>query len=1322
MLVLLLFLGSGRVLSIDVKRLSIEDGLSNSIVFSISQNSKGLIWVGTRSGINSYDGSQFNHYDLKTASSSLPAQGRHILYDANDNLWVGTTNGIFKYVEEKDIFEIASSKFLNFQNFKVFKIEADSKNQLWIGSSNSLFVFNPELDSLRQIKEINITVKDILCVNHHYTIVATIRGVYKINNSDFSVTPISVIKSINDTFSNKFVSSLNVDDKGQIWIAVSNKGLFIYDPDNETLNQVGSIQNYIGSGISISDIELVDDSTYLIATDGNGLLILDRDYAVKEHLIHIEDDDFSLSANGIRDIFVDSEKRIWISTHGGGICLFDPFLLPFNRIEHITNDLNSIANNNGKVVIEDQHNRLWFGTNKGISIYFPDEKKWEHISNTTNRPEVLGQNNVNSICQVDPDKIWVGSYGGGIDEVNINTFEVKPVFPKDKVESLIGSSFVYDIYKCSEGFIWIGLLRSQMVRYNPETREIVRYPIIDILQIEENESDKIVASSKQGLYILNKTSGEIRQYYHKPEDPLSISSSEINATHIADDGKIYIGTESGGLNIFDPENEEFIHFTIDHGLPSNSVYGIVNDHQGMIWLSTSNGISKFNPADKSFENYSVSDGLHISEFMRTSSIITENGMILFGGTKGFVSFYPDQINKISIPPKLIFTDLKISNLSVCVDPEKGPLKRAIDLTDKLTFGYRQNSFSLSFTGINYTNSIKNQYSWKLEGFEDDWSPRTKDNTATYTNIPPGNYTFKVRSTNLQDVWNGNERSITMEIKPTFFKTHLAYTIYFAILVTIVLMIFKFQRIRYEEQHAKEKIQFFVNLAHDLRTPLTLIQSPLSKILENNSLSKADEQYLSLSKRNADKLGQIFNQLLDFQKSDIRKMQLQVDEYDMVEYLRNVIFAFKPLLDKKLIDCNLTADREKLMVWFDMQKMDKVLYNLLSNATKYTQEGGEINVTAKADNKQCFIEIKDNGIGIPREQQKNVFKNYFRATNAINTAESGSGVGLILVKQLIEIHKGLISFESRPNEGTSLTIRIPMGKRHFQPSDFLDSAEKTRMTVSKTGKIYVPEILSEPVMNANGKGVEKSKKTKVVVAEDNNELRDFLIDSLKPYYRIFGAPNGKEALSVVEKIHPDIIITDVMMPEMDGTTLCVHLKRHIETCHIPIILLTALTDSEYKIGGYEMGADAYLEKPFDIKVLQSRIENLLKSRERLKDKFLRYSDLPEKIDFQSKIDQEFIQKAVQIVNDNLCECEFSVDKFCKLLYVSRSVLYRKLTALLDQTPQDFIKTLRLKKAVEYIRQTDMNVTEIAYQTGFSDPKYFTTCFKKQYGVSPSRYKG
>jgi signal transduction histidine kinase/AraC-like DNA-binding protein len=649
----------------------------------------------------------------------------------------------------------------------------------------------------------------------------------------------------------------------------------------------------------------------------------------------------------------------------------------------------------------------------------------------------------------------------------------------------------------------------------------------------------------------------------------------------------------------------------------------------------------------------------------------------------------------------------------------GPLQKRLDLTDNLSLDYNQNSFSISFIGLNYTNPVKNQYTWKLEGFEREWTPRISSNTATYTNIPPGHYNFRVRSTSDMNEWNGDERSIKIYIQPPFYRTMWAYFFYTIMIISVALMILQFMRIRYEEHHAKEKIQFFINVAHDLRTPLTLIQSPLSRITESKTLSETDKINLELAQKNAGKLSQLFNQLLEFQKADLNKLQVQIGAHDIVGHLKEVVTAFQPLLDKKKIACELKAPFEKLEVWYDELILDKIFYNLISNAIKYNKENGKIVITVKSDKSNCYIEVDDSGIGIPADQQKKVFRSYFRASNAINSAETGSGVGLMLVRHLVELHKGKIDFVSKAGEGTCFKIKIPIKWKNFITSDFVSDADvrSGRATKPAHELIHKDSQMNIPHSDVFAEG--RSKLPKVLVVEDSEDLRAFLANSLEPRYRVYGACNGREALSVIEKSHPDLILSDVMMPEMDGNMLCAHLKQHLETCHIPVILLTALTDNDYKIEGYDVGADAYLEKPFDIKVI-SRIENLLRSRVLLKDKFLNYHTPSDAIGYKSKIDQDFIQKAVKIVTDNVTDPEFSVEEFCKKIFISRPVLYRKLKALTDQSPQDFIRIIRLKKAIEYMTQADMNINEAAYQAGFSDPKYFSTCFKKHYGKSPSSY--
>ncbi|MFA8436877.1 MAG: two-component regulator propeller domain-containing protein [Marinifilaceae bacterium] len=1305
---------------IELRHLTIHKGLSNNIVYSIAKDEKSLLWFGTRNGVNRYDGKHFKHYDLLTddqlRSETNVAKYLHI--DQKGQLWVGTLNGLFLYNKEKDRFEQINGKNRKeLSSLRINVIKEDKNGKLLIGADNTAYIYNYQEDSLIKIKEINTPVLTLIPFNEDFFLAGTSNGIFKINTQNYRVGPFLDLKNIREQLINSYCNYLYKDPLGRIWICTVDQGVFLWNPKTEQFIECKSLNKAISKGIWIKKIIPLEENGFLVGVDGKGVYIMDESLQIVKNLNHQEDIPQSLSNNGVYDLLKDEERRIWVATYGGGINVYDPNFLPFEPIQHLLNNPNSLGNNTGRAVLEDDKGNVWFGTKKGVSIFDPGTKKWKHLYNNSNSKKLLGSNTILTLEQVNDNEIWMGSYGGGIDRVDLKTGNVSSVFRNKELEKNEGTIYVYKILKDRNQDVWIGSIRGKLLKYTPSTQKITSYPIYSVQTIYEGKNDYLYLGCREGFYLLNKKTGVYKLFLPQKGDLTSISSNSCFCFYEDAEGKVYIGTEGGGLNIFNPKTELFTHFTQKKGLPSNTVYGILPDANGKLWLSTTNGLSLFDPQTNKFDNYDLSDGLTIKEFNYGASCTTRDGKLIFGGESGFVTFDPLQIQKITLAPKLFFTDFKISNKSYPIGDPLTPLKKQIDLTDHIELNYHQNSFSLDFVGINYTNPVKNRYSWKLEGFEEEWTPATSVSSATYTNIHPGAYTFRVRTSNLRDIWNGDERTITIKVQPPFWQSYWAYGIYLILFIGIANFILKFIRIRMQEKNSNEKIQFFINVAHDLKTPLTLIKSPLTSLSTRESLSEQDSDLISMALKNVDKLHTHFTQLLDFQKAEMKKMQMQVDKHNIVEHLSEVSTSFKPLLEKKRLQFQLLSNREIIELWYDRLKFDKIFYNLISNAIKYTPEEGKITIHIDSLRNQCFIKVQDSGIGIPEDQQGNIFKRYYRATNAINSEETGSGVGLLLVKQLVNAHSGSISFTSKTGEGTTFTLKLKMGSNHFKPADFIEEQPKEK---------YIPVFKTtvKPVKETDERDAEKERVNenlpKLLIVEDSRELITFLANELKPSYQIMQASNGKEALELIKETEPDIIVSDIMMPEMDGRVFTAHLKKNIETCHIPIILVTALTSSDYKIEGYELGADGYIEKPFDLRILKSKISNLLNSHKVLKEKFLKQEDTSEQINYKNELDQEFIQKCMDIVNENMDNPNFSVEEFSKKLFMSRPVLYRKLKALTDQSPQDFVKIIRLKKSVELIKQSKYSISEIAYQTGFSDPKYFSTSFKKFYGVSPSKY--
>jgi signal transduction histidine kinase/ligand-binding sensor domain-containing protein/DNA-binding response OmpR family regulator len=1295
-----------------LKIISVKDGMSGSKVFSMVEDENGIMYFGTDSGLDRYDGTNFTHFNYPEENVSFPFRTQ-VFYDKNKNLWLGNNSGLFQFDFNQDKIIVPQTQREQLKLLNIRVISSDHYGRLWLGTDNSLCIYDYEKDLLINISELPFEVNSIEFINANLCLVGTSDGIFQVDINNLNV---GVFLSSENIFRDSQCSFIKKDSLNRIWICSLSKGIFIYDGKKDvSIRLLDNLDKIIPPETVIKDIYQTSKDRFLIATDGSGLFVLNEQLELVQHRFHNENDPESLSSNGIYDIYVDSNNRTWLCTYGGGINIIDPNNPSFGILKHIVNEQNSLGNNFARTIIEDSKGNIWVGTRKGISILSKQNGRWKHIYNSPESRKILGNNTTLTLCQVTETEIWAGSYGGGIDKININTLKVEPLFSISEFKERLGAPFVYSIKKDSKGEIWIAMLKSNIARYNLQTKKITHYPFQSIHSIAETSNNQLFLGSGDGLTVINLNDETYKIYQNTPGDKSTISNNTVYSFHELNEKEVMVGT-GRGLNIFNLETRTFKYYTQKNGLASDDIRSIIKDAIGNYWLGTTSGLSVFDINKEEFTNYENSDGIQISEFNYGSACTSSDGLIYFGGYNGIIFLEKGQFNKTTIVPEIFFTDFKIFNKTVSPSEKDSPLQGHINQTETINLKSRENSISFSFIGVNYSNPLKNNYSWKLEGFDETWVPTSQIPVATYTNLEPGSYTLKVKATNLSKQWNSKERAIQIIIAPPFWETYWAYTFYTIIMLGISFFILKFTKIQYEEKHSKEKINFFTQLAHDLRTSLTLIKSPLSRIHENNNLDKSDKEMLDLSQKNLQKLTQRFNQLLDFQKADLNKLQLQINRHDFIDHLNEAIVSFKPILESKKIEFEIKNKFKSLDVWYDKIKIDKVLLNLLSNAVKYTTENGKITIKCNTSRKYWNLEVCDNGIGIPKNQHNRIFNQYFRASNAINSSEVGSGVGLMLVKKIVDLHKGKISFNSELNEGTCFKIMIPLNLQSKTVSN-----EKVSVTEEISPSKPILPLVIDNKIEINENSHKSSKRAKVLVTEDSDELRNFLIQSLQDDYVVSGAANGKEGLKIVKTFHPDIIISDIMMPKMDGNTFCSKLKNDIETCHIPVILLTALTDSFFKIEGYHVGADDYIEKPFDIGILKSRIENLISSRKMLKDKFLKFI-APNKgeVTIKNNIDQIFLEKAVQLVNDNLLNTEFSVNELSKNLNVSRPVLYRKIKALTDQSPQEFIKVIRLQKAAEILRTKDSNIGETAYLTGFANPKHFSTSFKQHFGMSPSKF--
>lgn len=1281
--------------------LKVKDGLSSNITFKIVQDEKGIIWIASRNGIDRYDGSFIKHYDLWAVSN--PVNAAHDLeIDENGIIWVASAKGLFFYDKYKDKFIQLTSDYFKYQG-RIYDVLVDKSNQVWIGTAQGLFVYDIEKEQFTKEKTFlkNILVKSLFQDENGTVWISTDANNYHIKPNKSQPTV------FDESLKNELIVSYFQHENGELWIGTDNNGVFALDETYQIKRHIDLATNDLETG-AVRGISADKNNRILFGIDGGGLVILNEAGEIEEAFSYNEDKIGLLNDNGIYDIFIDDSEQIWMTTFGGGVNIYNPNQSAFELVQHEINNQNSLNNNFVRAFLEDKKGNWWFGTEKGVSKFDKNKNRWTHYFNEKGKNEILGNNAVLSLAEDNDGNIWIGTYSGGVTRLNPNTGQTTIFKNNTRNPNALGTNFIYCIHKDKNGDLWFGGIRGKVAKYNKETNSFQRYEVNAVFDISETSNGDLYFGTPSDMFLLSIENQQIKRLGLE-----GFNNLLIVALHNDNDGNIWIGTQSNGLLKYEIATQKVTQYLKKDGLPSNIVVGILEDENARIWVSTSRGISCLD--NGVFYNYDNQNGLGDLEFNIRSGGKTSDARFIFGGQNGFTLFAPKDFKNTNVEaPRLYFSDFKIGNQSVFPNfpnAEIAPINLPIDAAKTVVLDYTQNAFSFDFSAIDYSIASKHKYRWRLKRLEKDWSPATTNQTAVYTNINPGKYTFEVQTSVDGKNW-GKSRTIAIKIEPPFWRSTFAYLFYLIAITALGYLIYNYLNIRIREKNSEDKIQFFINIAHDLRTPLTLIKAPLQDLKSDNSISLQSKNKLHLIGKNTERLHQLMTQLLDFQKVDLGKMELLTREKDIIHYLKEKISLFKALAKAKNIQLKFESESDNIPLYYDTDKMDKVVYNLLSNAIKYTPEDGEIIVKAIQQKGNCILKFMDNGIGIPKEQQINIFKRYTRANNAVNYQIPGSGVGLMLTYQLVELQKGRIKLESEEGKGSTFTLTFLLGKSHLQPHQILDK----KVIVNPKRNFSLPTLNQAEttiIMTEN-----KQLHT-ILIVEDNPELQSYLADSLSISYNVLVADNGEQGLEIAKDENPNLIISDVMMPKMNGMEMCKALKADIETSHIPVILLTSLNNVNYKVEGIQLGADVYLEKPFEIDVLKAYIKNLIAIREGLKGKLKAKKLNVNKADFPNPIDHEFIEKIRTIVLENLENEQFSVEILCRTLLMSRPVLYRKVKALTGQSIQQFTNAIKLNKALELLKTNEHTISDVAYMTGFANPKYFSTSFKKHFGVSPSK---
>jgi ligand-binding sensor domain-containing protein/signal transduction histidine kinase/DNA-binding response OmpR family regulator len=1305
---------------------SVLDGLSSNTVWCINQDEKGYMWFGTKNGICRFDGYQFKSYQFNKNNPNSLGNNFIIAVTAFDHktYWVATQDGVYILDLERETFK--SLKGL--EHISVYDILRDRDGNMWIATrSRGVFHYHSKSGFLKNYRYSNKGPS--ISSDHTRKIVQDKWGRIWIGTFGEGVDVFDPVHKTlknyntkNSALSNNYVLTLYPDMKGNVWIGTFSGGLNVWSKDSHTFTSYRkSAGNSINDDIVRAIYQPAPDKLY-IGTE-KGLNELDLTSGIFSAFTKKTNDPFSLSDNAIYSICPDREGGIWVGTFFGGVNYFKRKSSGF-ELYYPNGDKQSLSGNAVSSFLEDSPGKFWIGTEDGGLNYFNSADRTFKQYPFEPGQQKLSYHNIHSLYKDRKGNIWIGTFAGGLNIFNPSTGKVKNYKNRPGDSTSISNDNIYSIYEDKDGEIWVGTTKG-LNKYDPATDSFKHINVFNfneniIYDIYEDDTRRLwFATYDIGLISFNRRSGKWQQYEANGKKD-ALSSNKIICILDDHSGNLWLGTDGGGLNRLNLLNNKVEVFDGDSGLHGNVVYGILQDDDRNLWLSTNNGLYNFRINEKTFIQYTNWDYLQSRQFNYKAFYKSSSGKFYFGGIKGFNSFYPDSIRTDKISKKVTFTNFQLFNKDVQIDDPNSPLKEPINYSNHITLSHDQSVIGLEYAALSYTAPNKTQYAYKMDGFDKNWNYVGNQRKATYTNLPAGEYTFRVKASSDPSHWNMEDTHIRITIKPPFHKTVWAYLIY-CLLAIAGFMTFrtylinktrrenqiKLERIKTkkEQEFYVQKMEFFIAMAHEIRTPLSLIMAPLEKLLNMKKWDSDEQKQLSVMDENSNRLLNLVNQLLDFRRIESDIYNIHKEDVELLSLIHIIYSRFSAIPYQKGIKFTLSTKISKLMVQVDPEAYTKILNNLLINAFKFTRTKVKISINepvVDANGLSYFsVSIEDDGIGIPQTEIDNIFTKFFKVSSGGHHYSNlgGTGIGLALAKSLTEKHDGKLEVISTENVNTVFKVLIPF---------VLSDPEE----VSITGEFEaLPDL--DPA--------EQEERVTVMVVEDDLSLNEFMVQSLKgDGFHVLNAVNGHEALLLLESKSVDLIISDVMMPVIDGMEFCNKVKTNINYSHIPLILLTARSNSESEIAGIENGADSYIIKPFKWKHVLAVVRNLLESRSTLKNKFAEQPFTTGTSLTTNNRDRKFMERVVEIIEERITDSQLSVEELSKDMNMSRSSLHKKLKSLSGYVPNEFIRLIRLKHAAKLILSNEYSISEISYMSGFNSHSYFSKCFVNQFKIPPSEF--
>lgn len=1352
------------------KHLNLARGLSNSTVEVLFQDSRGFIWIGTRDGLNRYDGSEVVVFknDVNDPNSISDNYITSIIEDHQHNLWIGTTNGLNCFDPKRVTFKrykhIGQGSLSH--NY-ITSIAERTNGKLWIGTfGGGINVLDPSTEKCTYIISKANSLKSnfinrVFVDADNRVFVGTEVGVQKLENENlFWFSDLEIHKIVGKNAVS--IKVINQDRSGNLVLGTNEDGLLLY---NDELNSFRLFQHSetapqtLGSNL-VRSIGIAKNGSVWVGCINGGLNLLDPISGKFYTYQNDPNDPESLSQRTVSAILADDQSNLWVGTHRGGVNVFMPNEGKFvhhkqenganNSIrkaigsDGASNLQSSLSYNDVKSFCEDENGNIWIGTDGGgLNLYNRKSGNYTHFKYNPTNKATLGSNEVLDIFEDKKGNLWLSTWGGGLNKYNGNgTFTRFKT--SDNPES-ISSNYVQKTFEDSKGNLWVGTYFGGLNLYDSQKKTFKRFVTgsggsrifgKNIVSIAEDRQGAIwVGTDDGGLNRIDSKTQFIRHYFNKEE-----KTPDLRVLFIDSKGRLWLGQK--GLFRYDKTQDRFSLFPKDEALTNEFIKGIVEDEMGNLWISTSTGIRELNPESETVHTYHFLDDPKGQEFEANAALRTKDGEIYFGGINGYHTFYPKNMTAEIFEPKLYFTDFQLLNKKIKPSDEDSPLPVAISFLEELDLSYRQSTFTLGFASLNFSSFENRSFKYKLEDWDQDWVTAGPENKANYTNVEPGTYTFRLMTANNAGTWSPQTKALKITIHPPFYATW-----WFRILVLLLvsygvfrLYIFrkdqaiqKLQEASKEEMHQMQ-LQFFTNISHEFRTPLSLILGPLEKLQQIDS-NPSSKNYYKIIHRNATRLMSLINELMDFRKAESGMLKLNVMEGSIFAFLSELTEEFEEIAREKKIKFEFLSNTYQKEVWFDRQILEKIVINLLSNAFKYTKENGkitleildslenyrpvfahslEINNEYQARN-YTYIKVTDNGVGISSESIPLLFERYYRKSDA----HLGSGIGLAFVKTLTLKHKGKINVYSERNQGTEIIISIPTAKKDYTEGELWVKNNAMTVSLDSIEPNYENHLQKNHLASLSKERSESSKPV-ILIVEDNLELSGFLKDNLAQTYQIMVAKDGQEGLELAKSTFPNLIISDIMMPVMNGIELCKRIKNDPETNHIPFIILTAKGGMHSKLEGVESGADYYFEKPLSVDLLELTLRNIFNQKSRLKEKLLKdnNTDIKEMV-HDAKL-KKFLDELIGIIESQLTDPAMNIDSICVEIGMSRTNLYNKIKSLTGQSIGDFIRTIRLRKAAQLLKNGELSITEVMYSVGIQTQSYFTKAFKAEFGKTPSQY--